>query len=934
MERLFPPMGFDSDTTVPMILHLPDSDTVPALPPFAYTKLHIPRLRRRVLPRPRLVAQVRNAMTDTRVLLLSAPAGSGKTTLLATVLAEGTPEQAAWIALDGNDNDLVQFLTLLIAAIEQLFGFTAASARTLLENGSGGERSTWGRHIVTALINDIVAADAPPLPSSALPRVLVLDDLHLLHDPIIYALLEYAIERLPPSLVLMVATRHDPPLPLARLRARRDLVEIRLNELKFTFAEVEQLLNERLDLNVSAEVLAQLYERTEGWAAGLSLLAISLEQLGEGTERGQFLDHLEHTERFLFDYLAEEVLNLQEPATRTFLLESSILKELTPSLTHAVTGDPTSATRLESLYRHNLFLTMLEQREGEPVYRYHDLFAEFLQTRLRQTVPFAAWRTLHRRAALVELHPTRRMYHLLQAEAWEEAAQFLLSIGAEYIAHSRGELLYQWISALPDSLVEQYPRLSLWAGQEVWNRMDVAAAHTFFERARATFAAQNDAVGEGEALAHLAITQSLDAPLERTEPTIHRALTLPLPPAQRVALLLTYALRFVFNARWREGLERVDEAIQLAQEEPTPAVLRNLALYCAAPFVVLSGGIERWARVLRLIERHGPVHHSQWRIDHLQIRTLYHTGIGAWKKAIEDCDTLYALVEPWGISPWRLINIAAIPIRVPAIQSRLLFPPDEGFNRILALEQETVDSFSKGTAIFYLFHYAYSALELGRMEEITELYDRIRAFCFNHPQPDMALLERLLAGRIALYRHQEAEAERALTEAAAIQADYPYTILFADANLLLAALYLRQQHFQRALDHLAPRLAQYSADGATGFCMWQGRIIVPLLQFAIAQGVHTDIAETILQRWNEPLVATPPDTEKGGLFVPHTGQYLSLREVEVLTWVARGANAGAIAEHLIISPHTVRQHIKNLYNKLGVSSRAEATRYAVELGVV
>lgn len=933
MERLSMPTAFDCDATAPMTSYHSDSGIVPTLPPFASTKLQIPRLRRRVLPRPRLLAQVRNAITETRVLLLSAPAGSGKTTLLATVLSEADAAQAAWVALDANDNDLSQFLTLLIAALEQLFGLAAIPARTLLKNGAGGERTAWGQQIVTALINDIVAADTTPRSPAAFPRILLFDDLHLLHDPTIYTVLEYAIERLPPTLMLMVATRHDPPLPLARLRARRDLVEIRLNALRFTFAEVEQLLNERLDLNVSAEVVAQLHERTEGWAAGLSLLAISLEQLGEGTERGQFLDHLAHTERFLFEYLAEEVLNLQEPATRTFLLESSILKELTPTLTQAVTGDPTAAIRLENLYRHNLFLTVLEQREGDPVYRYHDLFAEFLQSRLRQTYPLAAWRTLHRCAALAQSHPTRRMHHLLQAEAWEEAAQFLLTIGADYMAHSRGELLYQWIESLPDALLDHYPRLCLWAGQEVWNRMDVAAAHTFFERAQVTFAAHNDLDGEGETLAHLAITRSLDDDLARAEPIILRALALPLPVALRVSLLLTYALRLVFNARWQEGLTRVDEAIQFADADPTPDVRRSLTLYFAAPFVVSAGGIERLAQVLRLIERHGPVYNNRWRVDHLQIRVLYHTGIGAWEQALQDCDTLYALTEPWGMSPWRLINIAAVPIRIPAIQSRRLVPTDEGFNRILALEQETVDSFSKGAAIFYLFHYAYSALELGNLEVVEALYTRIAAYCTHHPQPYMVILERLLAGRIALYHAHDNEAERILKEGIAIQENYPYTILFGDAHLFLAALYIRQRHFQRALDHLAPRLARYEADGAMGFCMWQGRVIVPVLQFAMEQGVHTTVAGKLLQEWEESLPLAMPE-EKGRVYVPHTGQMLSAREVEVLVLVAQGANAGTMAERLIISPHTVRQHIKNLYNKLGVSSRAEATRYAVELGVV
>jgi LuxR family maltose regulon positive regulatory protein len=931
------PFGCQTFSLLPMTALPPDSLSVPPLPTFAHTKLHVPLLRRKVLPRARLMAQVQRAVAEARVLLVSAPAGSGKTTLLATVLAEKRPDKWVWVALDGNDNDLSQFLTLFIAASERLFDMTSVAARTLLDNGAPGERVAWGRQVLTALINDMVAADPHEAATALSPKVMVLDDVHVLHDPTIFAVLEYGIERLPPALMLMMATRHDPPLGLARLRARQDLVEIRLNELRFTVAEVEQLLNDRLGLEVSAAELTRLYERTEGWAAGLSLLAISLERLADGAERGHFLEHLAQTERFLFDYLAEEVLNLQEPATRTFLLESSILKELTPSLTQAVTGDPASATRLETLYRHNLFLTVLQQREDEPVYRYHDLFAEFLQSRLRHTYPLATWRTLHLRAALAEGHPARRMHHLLQAEAWEEAAHFLLDIGTRYIEHGGGDVVYGWIMALPDAILEQYPRLRLWLGQEAWQRMELPVAHQAFEQALAAFAAHQDPNGEGETLAHIAITQSLDEPFPRAEAIIQRALSLPLPTAQRVALLLNHALRLFFNGQWCHGGAQVDEAIRIAEAEPSLTVLRMLALHIGAPVTLSPGGIQRLARVLRLMERNGRSHDSQFRMDYLQIRAILHMGQGAWSQAQADCDAIYAITEPWGISPWRLMNIAAVTIRMPAIHARLLLPPDVGFNRILAFEQEATDNFTKGIAVFYLFHYVFSALQLGNVEEIADLIPRIMRFSHDNPQPDMAILERLLTGLLALHDGRDAEAETALQAAAAIQAAYPYTTVFGDALLLLAVLYLRMNRTSLAIEHLTPRLAYYEAEGAPGFCMWQGRMIVPVLQFAVQHGIHADFAREVLRYLDETVPILPVESavaEKGGIHVPQTGQVLSVREVEVLGLLAEGANAGMIASQLIISPHTVRQHIKNLYNKLGVSSRAEATRYAVELGVV
>lgn len=351
---------------------------------WARSKLQLPRPRTDLLVRERLLGRIRARLPDTRLILASAPAGAGKTTLLATVVAAlGCPN--AWAALDADDNDPERFLEVLLAALGQL------APQPLRVAYAGAPFATRARQALDAALNAFVDADAPP-------SLLVLDDLHTIGEPTAFGLLGHLLDRLPANLTLALATRHEPPLNLALLRARRELLDLRADDLRFTLAETTGLLNERLALNLAADELVTLHQRTEGWAAGLSLLAALLDTIDAPDERARFLAHLAGTERYLFDYLADEVLNRQDPFARAFLLETSVLPELTPQACQALTGRNDDAAVLDDLYRRNLFLVRLSDGGHHSVdgrtstvetatYRYHDLFRVFLRERLRRDAP-------------------------------------------------------------------------------------------------------------------------------------------------------------------------------------------------------------------------------------------------------------------------------------------------------------------------------------------------------------------------------------------------------------------------------------------------------------------------------------------------------------------------------------------------------------------
>ncbi len=429
---------------------------------FGRTKLRPPRARGDLLPRPQLTTALRRAVSAARLALVSAPAGAGKTTLIAQALAATEPGAPglAWFSLDEHDDDPARFLYGLVAACRQIAPAAGDVALAALAADQTGGLAA-GLAVVEALADDLLEA----LPG---PAALVLDDLHSVGDPAIYRALERFIDLLPPALTVVVATRHDPPLPLARWRVRRELAELRFADLRFSRAEAAALLNARLGTGLGEAEVAALHAQTEGWAAGLGLLAGSLERIASGGERARFLAGLERLDRSLYEYLAAEVLDRQDPFVRMFLIETAILQDLTPAVCAAVTGREDAGAILDELYARNLFLVELGGAPAAqaPTYRYQDLFREFLRERLRRDAP--EWgRRLHLRAAHVERAPARRMRHLLEAEAWDEALALLDELAEPLIAQGATGTLRGWVEALPDHARARRPHLTylltIWA---------------------------------------------------------------------------------------------------------------------------------------------------------------------------------------------------------------------------------------------------------------------------------------------------------------------------------------------------------------------------------------------------------------------------------------------------------------------------------------
>ena len=411
------------------------------------TKLYVPREQPGFVPRPRLVQALDEGLA-LGLVLVCAPAGCGKTVLLADWARRGR-RPVAWLSLDAADNDPARFWRHVIAALDRARPGIGERAGALL--GPPAPSSFEG--LVTALINELAAQSGQD------EVLLVLDDYHLIGAHQVHAPLEFLVEHLPPGLHLVLASRSDPPLPLARLRARGQLAELRVGGLRFTQDEAGALLGEAVGGKLPAAAVAGLAARTEGWAAGLQLAALSLR--GQADPAG-FVAAFSGSHRYVLDYLTEEVLGRQGEQVRTFLLETSVLDRLSGGLCDAVTGRTRSQVLLEQVERANLFLVPLDEVRGW--WRYHHLFADLLRTRLHENQPGRAAQLHRNAAAWYEEHGLAddAIRHATAAGEMTWAARLIeRHFDTIYICGARGRRFGQWLSPLPTDLIESRPRLLL-----------------------------------------------------------------------------------------------------------------------------------------------------------------------------------------------------------------------------------------------------------------------------------------------------------------------------------------------------------------------------------------------------------------------------------------------------------------------------------------
>ena len=888
---------------------------------YSATKLYPPLVRMDTIRRPHLEEMLGCFAGSLSLTLLSAPAGYGKTTLL-SALPDLLPEYSlAWITLDTEDNDPIGFMGLLVASLERMHPDCGRSIWPLI---SGGEVSKTGmKRAMNILLNDI----AQYLPG---PMILVLDDLHYVTEPVVHDTLDYLIEKLPPNLHIVIGTRYDPPLRLARLAVRRQLGELRRADLSFNSHEARQLLNDTLELSLSAEEVDALQARTEGWPGILCLLSGPLGRLGDPDNRTQLMDAITNSDRQVLDFLAEEILLCLPEDVRLFLLQTSILVEMTPAACQAVTGRRDAVQVLDGLYKHNLAIASIKtDLENEPVYRYHALFARLLKMRMESEFSREEIIDLHRKAALVQTTPGRAISHYFSAGLWDQAAQLMVKSGMELLYRGMAETVRQWYGSMPAPIRSRYIHLSVLLARCEIHRGGYAAAGRLLEQARDAFFNAGDADGEGDALTSLITLSYHNNDRQAAASYVARALKLPLRPMGQVATRLAQAWLSMYEGNWENASINIQEGLAIPGATGDRRADIVGVTYTTAPMIAMPGCLQAAenyfseAASLALPD-------TAWSLGAQELGTWPLLLRGKPKEALNRAEAAAALRQRLGGFPF-------VGNDIPLLLSVLyLAAGDVEKARQMTIKlvkfTERDGLSSKGINIFYL-HAAGRALALlGQFDEAVIMQQRLAAIDDNYPLT--AYLLSHLQGLIALLTGHQADAAASLEKAVKLESQLPMAHIGGSAWLLQARLYMDQKNPGSAFEAANPVISAWIIASTPGFALLDGPVVTPVLEM-LAERKCTG-AVTVLNLFSKDLHSKDkPGSFQAAGTAPSKplSEPLTPREHEVLKLLVAGHTNLQISAELFISKETVKSHVAHLMRKLDVNSRVQASIRARELGL-
>lgn len=890
------------------------------------TKLHAPRRREGALSRSRLDERLSIGKLPP-VVLVSAPAGFGKTTLLAHSIAEsgnaGTP--TAWLSLDHRDSDPSLFWAYVIGALRTVDPDLGAVALRIMQSSP-----TALEDVVGALVNDLAAGH---------DMVLVLDDYHVIGSLDVHESMRFLIDHLPAGLHLVVATRADPPWPLAALRARGDLLEIRAADLRFTTQEAAAYLNDSAGLDLATDDVETLESRTEGWIAALQLAAISLR---DRTDRSAFIADFAGDDRFVVDYLTDEVLDRQSPDIRDFLLQTSILHRLSAELCAALTGRSDAHVILDTLDRSNLFLVALDDRRRW--FRYHHLFADVLRARLtEQRADDIA--ELHRRASTWYQHhddQAEAVSHALAGADFARAAQ-LIELEAPRLRRARQEgTLRRWLEALPDELYANRPVLAM---NLVGARMatgDTTEVEALLRSVESTLTSSTETVVFDEheraglpAQAHVyrAALALLSGDVDGT--TAHAATALDLVgPDDHLRRGSASALMGL--AQWTSGnLETAahlytDAVNALIAADHVPDALGcSLAL---ADVQIARGRLTDAARTLesglRLATEHPGLRGAADMHIGLSEVLIERNDLDAATRHLQasadlgDSGGLAQHAYRWKVTMARLCRargdldgaLALIDEAEPLYDTDYS-PPVRPVPAIRARVQLAAGKLD-----------AAAAWAADRSLSVTDELSYVREY------------EHITLARILLARHAPVRDGALLGDAISFldrlleAAEQGGRIGSAVEILILqAAAHHARGDAVAAHSALDSALGRAEQDGHVRLFLHAGPDVTTLLRSMTEHGTAVPHAARILAALPAPSLpapSLPTSTSTAGLV-----DELSPRELDVLRLLRSELSGPEIAAELVVSLNTVRTHTKHIFTKLGVTNRRSAVRRADELGL-
>lgn len=896
-----------------------------AVRPLLTTKLFIPPVRGGLVTRPRLTQRFANN-TPRKLTLISAPAGFGKTTLSSCWLTQqNTP--VAWISLEKSENDPVLFFSYFLTALHQINGKIGRTGLDMLQSSELLDYQT----LIISLINDLIQINQS--------LILVLDDYHLIEAQEIHDVLTLLIENQPPQLHLTIISRTEPPLPIAKLRAKNQLVEVGSQDLRFTPAEAAQFLNELMQLNLSLDDVAELEKHTEGWITGLQLTALSLKN---APSAASLIKHISGDDRFIADYLIDEVLSAQSSEIQHFLLHTSILNQLNASLCDALLQINNSQVILETIEKSNLFVIPLDN--SRQWYRYHHLFADLLQSRLQQLYPEAV-EELYGRAFAWHKQNDRledAVRYALQGEMYETAADMIEEIGHDVYWQNRAHTVEKWLNGLPQSIHQMRPNLRLLIA---YNQID-----------------NGDMQRVEQTLRKLEIDlqqHPLDSPDEQriVEGKLAAALT---------------AVTYHTYLDGKKGHQLAQQALEVLPLEFTYE--RSVAAFHGGGSLILLGELNEARRFLQealtMVDM-GESPQNQARILTLSNLGYLEMAAGALQRANNYFQQAYQLAYEINVRQgstfsnavsglanlhyeWNDLETAEKYIQ----ESIQIVEKDTFLDRImlayrvwLRLKVASKDFAGAHEIIQRAWQLATKYNAPGKINErITSLAasislaegDSVKTAVWAEQFADQfdgqvsyeQEFELLTFCKILITQNKYAAALKWLNDLLDLAQKQARIRSVIRIRILLAKTHSLMGGQPAAIDNLNQALSLAEPEGFIRAFITPGEVIKELL-LAIQKkgGGSTAVAipfPTYIQKLLDAF------TQEQSTFAPIKigPEQFTPRELEVLHTLAEGLSYAAIGDKLTISENTVRTHIKNIYSKLGVHNRTQVLLQAQEFGLL
>ena len=919
--------------------------------PILVTKFFVPPLRKGMIERQGLINRMNDGL-DRKLTLISAPAGFGKTTLISLWIENLRQEQAeqgescrfAWLSLDEADNDLIHFLNYFILAIKQSQkdnnGY-GDGALTLLQSSPSPSASS----ILIPLINETAAVHEK--------IIFVLDDFHMIEEQSIHQAMIFLIDNLPPQLHLVIATRQDPFLSLSRLRAQNQLTELRAADLRFSPAETADFLNRVMGLNLSAQDISDLEMRTEGWIAGLQLAAISMQR---HEDRRGFIRSFSGGHRLVLDFLIEEVLSQQTEAIQAFLMYTSILNQFSAPLCNFLTNQDNSQEIIEMLERSNMFIIPLDNERKW--YRYHHLFADLLNQRLRQSQP-EKYLALHTKAS--EWYFENRMYnqaidHALRGNEYDRSAHLIADQIDGLWKRGEHEKLRNWLDVLPHHILIDFPLLG--------------AVHAYYHFTKGQNEAGQQLLDQVEK--KINDNQSEDVNNLQIDRTDSQA------PHNNHIRGRIFVLQSLIDSNFGNVQGMINHATKALEHLPEDDLTwRNITLFALGDAYSFQGDMDAsWktrSEAVKACEAVGDPYYII--MANLKLSTTYRE-LGELDKTIDICQAQIKTGEKFGLETnssigylmtlWgeilaekndlpaaiklvrkgvkitehgsniMIIGFAYLNLMRVLLSSEDLASAEEIISKVKNLAaQTTIPTWLPGQMAIWQ---ARVWLKQGKREAAHDwaIEQGFISSAGIHLPDEFhfhSMFAYIISARILLAMDRFKDALKLLEHLSKAARDNRRISSLIEIMLLQALAFKAVDEDQHAMNTLAEAIHYAEPKGFIRIFVDEGQPMAQMLYDSLNHGTRSEYVQQLLSAFP----GQDPGQDRASVSQGNQSELvepLSDREIEVLRLVAKGLTNQVIAQRLYLSIHTIKTHTRNIYGKLGVNNRTQAVNKARTLGIL